>query len=180
MSKDYTIKDWKPWENEDGLVRDSFGNYRGSVLFDEESGEPIDATFKEQPKVGDKKYGDIVEYTTKAGSIRTKFQGAKRDTPPTEKPTPKASGWQPRDDDAIKAQFAIKAAIQYAMTQTGAPAIEDVEGYAKIFFAMIDTIKASPATPAQPTGYDSFKQQGQRLKSPIDADEMPADFLRGN
>jgi hypothetical protein len=50
-------------------------------------------------------------------------------------------GGQTKDGAAIKAQFAIKAAIQYAGLQGSMPAMEDIEGYAGMFFGMIDRIK---------------------------------------
>lgn len=77
-AQELTVKSWKPWENEDGLVRDPHGNYKGSVTFDKYASEPVDATFKEQPNTGDVKYGSIEEYQTKAGKTRLKFKRADR------------------------------------------------------------------------------------------------------
>lgn len=78
MPQEYTVKSWKPWENEAGLIRDPHGNYKGTVTFEEDHSEPIDATFKNQPSVGDKKYGTVGDYQTKAGNTRRGFKSVKK------------------------------------------------------------------------------------------------------
>lgn len=166
MAQEYTVKSWKVWENEDGIIRDQHGNYKGSVLFEEESGEQIDATFKEQPNVGDKKYGDIVEYTTKAGKPRQKFQRANRleeganvGTAATTK-----GSYQPRDDASIKAQFAIKGAIQLEIGSNGDYSLSHIEETAKQLFSMIDRVKGGSESPnPKASGYEAFVAQGKRL-----------------
>lgn len=60
-----------------------------------------------------------------------------------------ASNYTPRDDAAIKAQFAIKAAIQYSATQNGIPAMDDIEGYAQMFFGMVERVKQGSVSPVQ-------------------------------
>lgn len=185
MSQEYTVKSWKVWENEDGLIRDQHGNYKGSVLFNEESGEPIDATFKNQPNVGDKKFGDIVEYTTKAGAARTKFQSAKRlDTPPAS--TSDTSNWQPRDDMAIRAQWAIGQSVQLELATKGDYSLPHIEETAKQLFTMVDRVKGgsegtSPkASDTERDILEIFQERdySREYQSPFDGDEMPPEFLR--
>lgn len=145
MARDFIVKGWQPWidrETEDP-IRDQHGNYKGSVTF--ENSEPVDATFKQPPAVGDKKYGDIETYTTKSGATRKKFKSAQR---PQEGFTGGSgkSNYQPRDDAAVKAQFAIKAAIAFCPKPESARdmnAIAAIEDVAKQFYQMVDRVKNS-------------------------------------
>lgn len=59
-----------------------------------------------------------------------------------------ASSYQPRDDNAIKAQFAIKASIQFATLSNLPSSVEDIEVYAKAFYNMVDRVKNGSDTPA--------------------------------
>lgn len=146
-AREYTVKEWKVWEDRDTEgepLRDKFGNYKGSVTFEEYNSEPIDATFKEQPNPGDKKYGSVEPYKTQQGKTRLKFRRADRPLDNQQGFTPRGGGskpsYQPRDDAGIKAQFAIKAAIQY---QPDGATIKDIEEAAVAFFKMVDRVKGS-------------------------------------
>lgn len=120
MPQDLTVRSWKPWQDRetDELIRDNYGNYKGTVTFDEHNSEPIDATFKEQPNPGDKKFGTVSSYETKSGKVRTGFKSAPRPKEEWKKPESSSAGsgsgsgssnsWTPRDDAAIQAQMAIK------------------------------------------------------------------------
>lgn len=60
--------------------------------------------------------------------------------------------WQPRDDSAIQAQFAIKGAIELVNGQEKKPddVFSTIEDYAKELFAMIDRVKNSKPDSAEP------------------------------
>lgn len=135
MSKEYIVQTFQPWETDEGLVRDAHGNYKGTVWF-EQSEKQVDATFKTIPEAGDKKYGDIVEYTTKAGKTRLKFQRADR---PQDHSAPHSNKkeWTPRDDEAIKAQWALGRA--YERNGKSEKTVEE----AQWLFSQIEVIKGS-------------------------------------
>ena len=77
---------------------------------------------------------------------------------------------QPRADAAIKAQFAIKAAIQYAATQGMGTSTEDVEGYAREFFLMVERVKATATdSPVQA----QQKQMGTYAQDTINPNNIP-------
>lgn len=149
MAQEYTIKSWKPWENEDGLVRDAHGNYKGSATFEEFTSEPVDATFKTQPSPGDKKYGTISGYETKRGKTRMGFKSAPRPQDGQQPSSGQKKEWQPRDDNAIRAQFAIKTAVElHNKMQTGTNTEFDyIEETAKRLYAMVDRVKGSTDAP---------------------------------
>lgn len=105
------------------------------------------------PQVGDELYGTIT--STEYG---LKFKGEKKPFSPGGK-----SNYQPRDDESIKAQFAIKTAARMApsfVEKTG-----DLESWieieAKKLFAMVDRVKSSEPK----SGYDTFKQAGEAVKA---------------
>jgi hypothetical protein len=50
-------------------------------------------------------------------------------------------GHYQRDDNAIKAQFAIKAGIAFAAASGKAPTIKDVQTYAIEFYGMVEEVK---------------------------------------
>ena len=78
MPQVYTVKEWKVWQDDNHEpVTDNYGNFMGSITFDEHNTEPVDARFKNEPKVGDKLEGEIKPYKTKSGSDRTRFERAK-------------------------------------------------------------------------------------------------------
>jgi hypothetical protein len=153
MPQEYTVKSWNAWMNDEGLIRDGFGNYKGTVLFEEDSVEPIDATFKTQPNPGDKKYGIVSDYVTKAGKTRKGFKAAQKPLPQTPAheytPTTKKE-WQPRDDDRIVAQWSISqsiALLQSEIAKSGSAKDTEtmIESWAKKLFAMVDRVKTREA-----------------------------------
>ncbi len=77
---------------------------------------------------------------------------------------PARSSYQPKDEAAIKAMFAIKTAVMWLTDSTPDPNdVGVIEPLAKDIFAMVDRVKASenaPQVPAEP------------------APEMPEDFLK--
>lgn len=167
MAQELTVKYWKPWENEEGLVRDNHGNYKGTVVFEEEPGQMVDATFKQEPAVGDKKYGDILEYETKSGSIRQKFQRAERPQDGQQSFTKRT--FQPRDDAAIQAQWALGRAYEIIQPKKQ-------EDWAKVkqdathLMVLVQEVKGGEPSLKddgghKETGYDAFKASRPGNKS---------------
>lgn len=132
----YTIKEWKAWPG----ATDDYGNQTGTVAFEEYSSEPVDARFKPPVEVGQKKYGVVETYETKKGATRTRFV---RKDKPQDAPSAGGRTWQPRDDSAIQAQWAIGQAVAVTNLTEKSGDYEIIEQYAKEFFAMIDRVKRS-------------------------------------
>lgn len=125
MAQEYTIRSWKPWMDQETeeLIRDNYGNYKGSATFDEYSSEPVDATFKEQPAIGDKKYGDVIEYTTKSNKTRMKFQSAQRPKEGFGSPSTPSRGYQksPEEREGIFRCNALTNAVTISAAITPRP-----------------------------------------------------------
>lgn len=149
--QDFTVKSWNPWMADEEEVRDAHGNYKGNVTFEEYSAQPVDATFKQPPNSGDKKYGQIEEYQTKTGKTRIKF---KRVDKPQEGFGTSGSkpAYQPRDDAAIKAQWAIGQAVSMAIihkpeNMRDEKVLNAIEDVASQLYAMVDRVKVSGNVP---------------------------------
>jgi hypothetical protein len=179
-AQEVTVQTWQPWVDQetDEPIRDNYGNHKGSVIFDEYPAQPVDATFKEPPAVGAKKYGSIEEYNTKAGKTRVKYVSAQR---PKEGFTPSAGGktYQPRDDMAIRAQWAIGQAVSVYNASASKDPNMDMTGYieslAKKFYAMVDRVKgSSPAV----TKEENWTPSSEEMAA-LDAQApMPDNFLK--
>lgn len=146
--KDYTVKEWKQWvDRESGEpVQDLHGNTKGTLVLSD-VGEPVDGTFKRQPSNGDVLYGHIEDYETRAGNTRQRFRRVER---PQETPKPfigNKPAYQPRDDSAIQAQWALNQAREWVQYNAGSDTTVILE-YAKEFFGMIDQVKASKQEPS--------------------------------
>ncbi|HJQ07958.1 MAG TPA: hypothetical protein VJ836_00590 [Candidatus Saccharimonadales bacterium] len=144
MAQEYVIKSVKKgreWGND-------FGKFQSYALALDGVGEPVQLNkkvpVKNEPKEGDTLYG-ILEEKIHEGRIYYKFKVEK-------KPDSGYSGkgsYQPRDDEAIRAQFALKLAVQaYGPNQSDDQDIyfADIETYAKHFYAMVDRVKGSDKT----------------------------------
>lgn len=88
--------------------------------------------------------GDVLEGTIEDSDFGKRF-----------KATPKSFGgasssYAPRDDGAIQAQFAIKAAIALLRSDKDVPPMSVIEDSACQFFAMIDRVKNSKPTASEP------------------------------
>lgn len=145
MPQEFTVRQWKAWKEDDGTpITDPHGNVKGSVVFEEHANEPVDATFKQAPNPGDKKYGVIEDYQTKSGNTRTKF--SRRDRP-QEGSNSRSGGKSGRDDNAIRAQWAIGQAVQIQaaskVVRDGSTLMNELEATAKSLYAMVDRVKDS-------------------------------------
>lgn len=168
---EFTISTWSPWIDKDtgNPATDLHGNFKGSVTFEEDKSEPIDATFKTQPAVGDKKYGTVDLYQTRAGKTRKGFKSAPRPNPAYGAIQGASSGdmapkreWQPdspEKQDSIARSVALKAAVDFCRGSK----YEDVLPLAENFLAWL---KGSSATSQQPqaSGYEHARQQAQQIR----------------
>lgn len=134
-AKELTIKSWSPWMQEEEPVRDQYGNYKGSVTFEEYAAQPVDVTFKTEPNPGDKKYGEVVEYQTKAGKTRLKFKRVERPQEPQQRP----GGYQKsqEDKDSIYRCNALNNAVAYAAAQANKPEVDRILSMADKFYGWL-------------------------------------------
>lgn len=158
MPQEYTVsqvssKEPKRWKND-------YGTMITYVVMLEGHQNPVQINKKEAsnaPIAGDTIYGHI-----ESTDFGDKF---KSDLRPSgsggNKTSGQSSSYTPRDDASIKAQFAIKAAIQYVIGTGGDKDISEVYTIAKEFYAMVDRVKDSCATddksePLPPPPEDDF------------------------
>lgn len=160
-SQEYTISFFKV-----GDFTDKNNNVWCEILFEEKSNEPMRIVVKDPSSyhVGQKLFGHVELKTSQAGKPYNRFYRDKRpDFEPqghigvgTGQPigafVPKKE-WQPRDDKAIQAQWAIGQAVsmfnaESLKAEQSQTAIATIEVWAKRFFAMIDRVKAGQAASA--------------------------------
>jgi hypothetical protein len=185
MGQEYTVAAWAPWidKSTDDVIRDEHGNYKGSVTFVERGNEQVDATFKVQPQSGDKKYGNVEVYQTRAGKERLRFRRADR---PVEGSQTGYAGSPTKDYDEIKAQVSLKVAA--TLWQGREWTLSKVEMTAVELYEMIGRIKTKrkfEPTPNDEPGYDKAKivrqtiartfNNGEPLpeEQPINLEEIP-------
>lgn len=148
-----TKKSEKVWSTPDGQR----SIYKLTLEYE---GQPVQA----------KTYSDAIAREGWAGTVET-YEKTGKNGPETFVKQPPKEGYtagggsskpayQPRDDAAIKAQFAIKAAVQ-ALPEAKADSlsdyVSDVEALAQGFFEMVDRVKAVQEPDKQPadgTGKD--------------------------
>lgn len=130
-------------------------------------------------RAGDKVYGRIIE----TQYDEDKFQAERRDNNHVGNKgsfNGNKGHYQPRDDAAIRAQFAIKAAIEYCKTNDP-NSLNDVEEYARRFYAMVDSVKGGLKgnTPLR-DGFNKAKEEVHEVpaavldgSAPIDLDDIP-------
>lgn len=140
--KEYVISHFQA-----GDYKDSNGNTWCNVLFEGRQNEPIRWVVKDPSafSVGQTVYGHVETKTSQAGKDYLRFY---RDQKPPDEPQGRTGGssWQPRDDMAIRAQWAIGQAVAWSIGND-LDKIGDLEGIAKNFFVMVDRVKASTIGP---------------------------------
>jgi hypothetical protein len=131
---------------------DQHGNTWLTAVFLGE-GEPVKWVVKDPTtvKVGDKYHGSITEEKSKAGKPYLRFRREARPDGPTSPSSDKPSDeyWSERND-AIKAQFAIKTAVELLKNPEADIAEELVEHWAKIFFNMVDRVASNQEPKKEP------------------------------
>lgn len=172
--KDYTIqrvserepRSWNFQQNGNTVQMETY-----KVMLEGVS-EPVDLNKKagNTPKVGDVLYGTIAQ-----DDYGHKFKAAKKPFG--------AGAATPRDQSIIKAQWAIGQAVAL-----GNKELKDIELAASALFLMADRVKDTK--PSEKTGYDQFKEVGEKLNrtqspdtdtfdlnkamdEPINLDEIP-------
>lgn len=129
---------------------DQHGNTWCTAVFLGE-GEPVKWVVKDPTavKVGDSYYGNITEEKSKAGKPYLRFRRETRPegstSPQTDKPNDEY--WTERND-AIKAQFAIKTAVELLKNPEADIPEETIEHWAKIFFNMVERVASNK--PSEP------------------------------
>lgn len=172
MAQEYTVKTWQPWvdKDTDDYVRDPHGNYKGSVSF-EEHDEQVDATFKQQPKVGDKKYGTIEEYKTKAGKTRKTFRRA--DRPIAGSP---ADGSEDHRQATINAFAALKIAAIMGPGKNSEWTPESLYAQSKAVLMAAERLTAEKEPPklVSPRAVEETFSNGEPIPdAPIKLDDIP-------
>lgn len=121
-------------QHSDDPFTDPHGNTWLTVAFKGIS-EPVRWVVKDPSKleVGKTYQGEIKEQMSKNNKPYQRFYRAKPEDQPQKKE------WQPRDDASIRAQFAIKAAIQFHGQDAS---MTDIEATARTLFDMVDRVKA--------------------------------------
>lgn len=142
MAETYKIKDLKVSD-----FQDPNGNTAVNMAL-EGVGEPVTIFVKDPTKMheGDELYGNIVEKTSRAGKPYQRFYKEQKEDSNFQKKdyqAPAKKEYQPRDDCAIQAQWAIGQAVQVFVN--GQIEHESIEAQAKDFFAMIDRVKIGKA-----------------------------------
>lgn len=172
MAQDYKIKDVKKnevWSND-------YGQFQSYALSLEGVGEPVSLNrkipIKEEPVIGSTIYGSLELMTSKSGRTYYKFKTEKKDEPTYQKVEQNDEYWQERND-SIKAQFAIKAAVELLKNPEADIAEDTIEHWAKKFFDMVDRVATD--RPASSSDEDSAPQyNNKRIEDePINLDDIP-------
>lgn len=140
MAQDYTIRSIKKndqWSNEHG----TFQSY--AIAF-EGIGEPVSMNKKvpvaQEPQPGDVLYGSLELKMGKSGRTYYKFNSEKKpdeQTYHTEKQSDEY--WQDRNK-SVKAQFAIKTAVQLLKNPEADVDAETIEYWAIVFYKMVENV----------------------------------------
>lgn len=149
MSKEYEVLQFKI-----GDFQDNHGNTWCDMTLQGVS-EPVRIVVKDPTKIkdGDKLYGEIKKQTSKAGKDYLRFYRETRPDDSQQGFGNRTGGakpaWQPRDDSAIRAQWAIGQAVTIHMTHApskGFTRSDEIEKTAKELFSMVDRVKGSVVT----------------------------------
>ena len=146
--------------------KDPHSNYWCNIALKGVS-EPVKIVVRDPTKyaVGQKIYGKITDETSKAGKAYRRFRReAQPEATPQQQGKPTDEYWADKDA-GIKAQFAIKASIQYHDKEA---TIVDIENTAKVFFEMIDRVSGKqPEEKQEDTVYEVHDD------APINLDDIP-------
>jgi hypothetical protein len=140
----YETKEYSVLQFKKGDFKDNYGNYWCDMAL-QGVGEPVRIVVKDplQFRDGMTLYGTIEEKTSQAGKPYLRFKRLEK--PEAEQTSLGGSTkkeWQPRDDMAIRAQWAINGALTlYSTWNKERPEFDDIEKAAKQLFAMVDRVK---------------------------------------
>lgn len=144
--------------------QDPHGNTWCDVAFKGIS-EPVKWVVKDPRSIkeGESYYGEIKDMTSKAGKPYLRFYRSQR---PDDHSTPHSNKkeWTPRDDEAIKAQWALGRA--YERNGKSEKTVEE----AQWLFQQIEVIKGGEVQEASQSGYEKFKASKPTPKEEADAE----------
>lgn len=162
------LKEYELTEFKSSDFKDQNGNVWCDAVF-LGVGEPVKWVVKDPSKVvvGQKYYGKITDETSKANKPYQRFRREKRPEDQAQPQGKSKRDWQPRDDAAIRAQWAIGQAMTFLVAANdvndGNP-IEQAEILAKELYAMVDRVKDSNSPKApEPAPKNSWEQARQKL-----------------
>lgn len=151
MAQDYKLKSFEASD-----FKDNNNNFWCTAVF-EGVGEPLKWVVRDPTKivVGDEYFGEIRDWTSAAGKVWPRFY---REEKPEQNHGQSQGGgqtakkeWQPRDDNAIRAQWAIGQAVSTHDWAKGTTNYGFIEERAKEFYTMVDRVKGSSDVPPQDT-----------------------------
>jgi hypothetical protein len=188
MAQDYKVLQFKK-----GDFRDNNNNYWCDMAL-HGVGEPVRIVVKDPTQYHDgmELYGRVEEKTSQAGKQYLRFYREQKDdnqasftastsTPPAPSGQPVKKEWQPRDDNAIRAQWAIGQAVsKVELPFTDASYYQSVESVAKKLYAMVETVKdfSTGTQPTPPRGTEAVKEQIAPAASNQDDDADFASLLQ--
>lgn len=165
----FTLKDPKKMGERDPKYGQSYWAYT------QESQVPVKFNLME----GDVTDGQKItceEYSVKTSAKGTDYHQLKKVRPEgVVKSVPQTTKkeWQPRDDDAIRAQWAIGQAVSVYKDK-----LDEVEALAKSLFKMVDRVKSSE--PAKPSLSDQWQQkQAEKQDTPVSNEEVDSLLASG-
>lgn len=170
MAQAYIIKEHRVSD-----FKDPNGNTAVNLAL-EGYGEPVTIFVKkpEYMKDGDELYGNIKQVKSQSGKEYNRFFKEKReDFAGGGHASPKRE-YQPRDDKAIQAQWAINQGREAALLESDDPNYyAEVKDIAIHFFLMIDEVKA-----AEPKPLDSWdvKKEADKITPADSDDDKPVDM----
>lgn len=143
---------------EKGDFQDNFGNTWCNAAFKGVS-EPVRWVVKDPMSVnlGDVVYGEIKDMTSKAGKPYLRFYKEQREeggnyvatqsssNQSSNNVAPAKKEWQPRDDNAIRAQWSIGQSMTHFSSKPEVK-LEQVEVLACALYEMVDRVKATGGT----------------------------------
>jgi hypothetical protein len=141
----YETKDYEVVQFKKGDFQDNYGNFWCDMVL-RGIGEPVRIVVKDPTQYHDGMtlYGTIESKVSKAGKGYLRFKKVEKEETPPLSPTGGTTKkeWTPRDDESIKAQWAIRTAVEmFRNWNKERPELEEVEKTAKEFFSMIDRVK---------------------------------------
>lgn len=166
MAQEYTITQIKKndtWKN-------NYGEFQSYSLALQGFGEAVSLNKKvpvsQEPQVGDVIYGSLELATGKSGRDYYKFKAEQRMDNQNDSPSPsqKPVDWDNRQN-SIKAQFAIKTAVELLKDPLHDITEDLIEHWANIFFNMVDKVKDQLP--------DETKDLGTQVKAVYEDEDFP-------
>lgn len=145
MAQHYEVLDFKK-----GTFKDDNQNWWCNMAL-KGIGEPVSIAVKDptQFHTGMTLYGTIETKVSRSGKDYLRFKREKEPEQPASSREPAKSSWQPRDDESIRAQFAIKTAAQIGGVEDVTDLdkiiahLAGIEKAARELYAMVDRVKGS-------------------------------------